>query len=344
MKRFLHLMMLSALVLALAACGASEAPDGEQGPAETAEGTAFIHVDGKPITVERFEKNFALIENSYNELYGEEVWEQEMDGMPLAESVKRRLIETMIEERLALSHMEEHGFEISEEELQERYDAFKENTKEDQELAAFYEEAGIDEAFIKNEIANQLTMINFDEHLKEKIRANEAMLEDYFEDYVVQVRARHILVETEQEATEAYDRLVAGENFSDLAMELSVDPGSKSNGGDLGYFPRGMMVPEFEEAAFSMEVGEMSKPIESKFGYHIILVEDKQTVNNVIEEGAEEDEINAYKEHVVSVLYQQEREKLFDEMYAAAEIVRDEEQIEELVVAQQGAAEEETEE
>jgi foldase protein PrsA len=337
-------MMLSALVLALAACGASEAPDGEQGPAENAEGTAFIHVDGKPITVERFEKNFALIENSYNELYGEEVWEQEMDGMPLAESVKRRLIETMIEERLALSHMEEHGFEISEEELQERYDAFKENTKEDQELAAFYEEAGIDEAFIKNEIANQLTMINFDEHLKEKIRANEAMLEDYFEDYVVQVRARHILVETEQEATEAYDRLVAGENFSDLAMELSVDPGSKSNGGDLGYFPRGMMVPEFEEAAFSMEVGEMSKPIESKFGYHIILVEDKQTVNNVIEEGAEEDEINAYKEHVVSVLYQQEREKLFDEMYAAAEIVRDEEQIEELVVAQQGAAEEETEE
>ncbi len=344
MKRFLQTLMLATLVFVLAACSTSEAPTSGEQPEGSEEGTAIVRVDGKAITKERFEKNFALIENSYNELYGEEVWEEDIDGVPLDESVKRRLIETMIEERLALTHMEEHNFEVSEEELQERYEAFQENTEEDQELASFYEKAGIDESFIKNEIANQLTMVHFDEHLKEKIRNDEAVLEEYFEDYVVQVRARHILVETEEAATEAYDRLVAGEDFSDLAMEVSMDPGSKSNGGDLGYFPRGMMVSEFEEAAFGMEIGEMSKPIASKFGYHIIRVEDKQTVNNVIDGGAEEDEINAYKEHLVSVIYKEERERLFDEMYASAEIDRDEEMINELIKTQVEATEEETEE
>ena len=85
-----------------------------------------------------------------------------------------------------------------------------------------------------------------------------------------QVWARHILVETEDEAKTIEARLKKGEDFAELAKELSKDTGSGANGGDLGWFGRGAMVPEFEKVAFALEVGEISEPIQSQFGYHII--------------------------------------------------------------------------
>ena len=87
-----------------------------------------------------------------------------------------------------------------------------------------------------------------------------------------QVWARHILVATEDEANKVYERLQNGEDFGALAKELSMDTGSGSLGGDLGWFGRGKMVQEFEDAAFSQAVGEIGKPVQSQYGYHIIQV------------------------------------------------------------------------
>jgi parvulin-like peptidyl-prolyl isomerase len=87
-----------------------------------------------------------------------------------------------------------------------------------------------------------------------------------------QVWARHILVETEEEAQAIYDQLKEGEDFAELAKELSKDTGSGAVGGDLGWFGKGAMVAPFEEAAFSLEIGEISEPVKSDFGYHIIQV------------------------------------------------------------------------
>lgn len=93
-----------------------------------------------------------------------------------------------------------------------------------------------------------------------------------------QVWARHILVEKEEEAKDIYESLKKGEDFAELAKELSKDTGSGANGGDLGWFGRGAMVPEFEKVAFSLEVGEISEPVQSQFGYHIIQVLGHQEV------------------------------------------------------------------
>ena len=91
-----------------------------------------------------------------------------------------------------------------------------------------------------------------------------------------EVRARHILVKTEEEAKAIIADLDAGKDFVELAKEKSTDP-NKSEGGDLGYFTKGRMVPEFEEAAFTMEKGSYSKvPTKTQFGFHVIKVEDKR--------------------------------------------------------------------
>ncbi len=89
------------------------------------------------------------------------------------------------------------------------------------------------------------------------------------------VRARHILVASEKEATDIEARLAKGEKFEDLAKQYSLD-GSKDYGGDLGYFTAPEMVPQFSAAAFAMQKGETSKPVKTDFGWHIIRIEDRK--------------------------------------------------------------------
>ena len=95
---------------------------------------------------------------------------------------------------------------------------------------------------------------------------------------VNEVHARHILVETKEEAEAIIKQLEGGADFVALANEHTKDPSGKTSGGDLGYFAPGQMVPEFEKAAFALEVGGYTKePVQSQFGWHIIKVEDKRT-------------------------------------------------------------------
>ena len=90
-----------------------------------------------------------------------------------------------------------------------------------------------------------------------------------------EVRARHILVETEDEAKAIEEELKKGADFAELAKKKSKDPGA-SDGGDLGFFTKDQMVPEFSAVAFALEPGKISDPVKSQFGWHIIKVEEKR--------------------------------------------------------------------
>jgi peptidyl-prolyl cis-trans isomerase C len=92
-----------------------------------------------------------------------------------------------------------------------------------------------------------------------------------------EVRARHILVEKEDEAKAALDRVRKGEDFAKVAAELSRDPGSGKEGGDLGYFTQDRMVPQFGAVAFQLKAGDVSEPVQTQFGWHVIKVEDKRS-------------------------------------------------------------------
>jgi parvulin-like peptidyl-prolyl isomerase len=134
--------------------------------------------------------------------------------------------------------------------------------------------------------------------IQKTAKVDDAAVQKYYEDHkgeFQEAQARHILVKfkgspvatregkpelTEEEALaksqELRKRLLAGEDFAKLAKEESDDTGSGANGGDLGTFKRGSMVPAFEEAAFTLPVGEVSEPLKTQFGYHLIKVEKRE--------------------------------------------------------------------
>ena len=93
-----------------------------------------------------------------------------------------------------------------------------------------------------------------------------------------QVRARHILVKTLPDAKDVIERLNRGEEFATLAKEKSLDTSNKDSGGDLGFFGRGQMVPSFEAAVFKLKDGEISEPVKTQFGFHIIKLEQRRKI------------------------------------------------------------------
>ena len=136
----------------------------------------------------------------------------------------------------------------------------------------------------KIEEFKKITLIGYllEKEVEEKAEVTDQEVKEYYEQHkedfanITQMRASHILVKTESEAQEVLERIKKGESFAKVAREKSIDPGSARNGGDLGYFSSGQMVPEFEAAAARMKKGEISPPVKTKFGYHIIQVTDKK--------------------------------------------------------------------
>jgi peptidyl-prolyl cis-trans isomerase C len=161
--------------------------------------------------------------------------------------------------------------------------------------------AGLDLSSVLGPQENQSIIMRLREAvIDEEIQVSDAEIESFFEAERPgeEVRARHILLLFPTDATQAQmdsvrnlaislrDRARAGANFASLASEWSEDPGSAQRGGDLDYFPRGMMVAPFEQAAFSLAPGETSDLVESQFGLHIIRVEDRRspTLDEIREE------------------------------------------------------------
>jgi peptidyl-prolyl cis-trans isomerase C len=131
-------------------------------------------------------------------------------------------------------------------------------------------------AFLRNKLLMEQLL-----QTEARTAVTDAALHKVYDDAVKQmgqeqeVRARHILVETEDEAKAVQSQIKSGADFAELAKQKSKDPGA-SEGGDLGYFGKEQMVPEFANAAFKLENGQVSEPVKSQFGWHIIKVEDKR--------------------------------------------------------------------
>lgn len=136
----------------------------------------------------------------------------------------------------------------------------------------------------KLEEFKKITLVTalFEKEIMARAKVTDQEVKAYYDKHkeefipTTQIKASHILVKTEDEAKKVLARLKKGEKFGDIAKAVSVDTASAQNGGDLGYFSKGQMVPEFEKAAASLNVGDVSVPVQTQFGYHIIKVTDKK--------------------------------------------------------------------
>ncbi len=149
-------------------------------------------------------------------------------------------------------------------------DAIENNLNEDEEFIAEMER-------VKSVVLKQYAI----NKLLSNVSATEGEITEYYNNHKEQftkpesVRASHILVKEEEEVNKILDELNNGLSFEDAASKYSQCP-SKANGGDLGEFTKGKMVPEFEKVAFELEVGKLSEPVKTQFGYHLIKVVDKK--------------------------------------------------------------------
>lgn len=188
-------------------------------------------------------------------------------------------VEQIIADKIVVLEAKKQKIIISAAEVNEEVDKLKESYGGEDVFTQMLEANNTSLADLKADLENYLTLRKL---LEPQIKITDEELKAYFDENkdsmaeVEQVKASHILVEDEAIAKEIKQKLTDGEDFAELAKEYSTDEGSKDNGGQLGFFPKGTMVTEFEDVAFTLPMNQISDLVKSDYGYHIIKVEDKK--------------------------------------------------------------------
>jgi peptidyl-prolyl cis-trans isomerase C len=230
-------------------------------------------------TFSEFEERFEIAIRSVVAARGMEMTDEVRAQL---EALRPAFLEQRAQEVVLVAEARERGLTFDGDELDARIEAIRSDSGDADSFAALLVSSGIgDEATLRtlvqeNELINLLFgAIEAEQEIgDDELRTAYEARRDQFA-VGEQVCARHILLETVEDAEAALARLEQGEDFAELAAELSTGP-SGPNGGDLGCFGRGQMVGPFEEAAFAAEVGVPAGPVETQFGQHLILVSERQ--------------------------------------------------------------------
>ncbi|MGL4796438.1 MAG: peptidylprolyl isomerase [Paraclostridium sp.] len=283
MRKIISIIMVISLGIITTACSS-------KGPVAV--------VNGNEISLLDFEKTAATYKESVQKLYGESLWEQEIsDGVKYKDELKKGILTQMVQEELVYEEAKKENLEAKKEEVESKFKELKASIEKDKDYAKFLSDNDIDEEFLKSQLKKDLSIQNYKAKFDKDTKIPEDDIKTYYEENKDKykedkVKASHILISTVDEKTEKamtetkkkeakkkaeeiYKKVKDGEDFAKLAKEYSEDEYSATNGGDLGFFEKGKMVPEFELAAFSLDKGKISEIIETQYGYHIIKVTDK---------------------------------------------------------------------
>lgn len=205
-----------------------------------------------------------IVSSEVGDISKEDLYE-EMKTSVGDQAIQILMIEKVLSEKYEVTDKEvEAEFEKNKEEMGDTFDQFLEQNNQTEDS-------------YKKVIRLNLLQ---EKALTDGVEVTDEEIQQQYERQGTELNARHILVADQATADKVKGELDAGGDFAKLAEEYSTDPGSAANGGGLDWFGAGAMVPEFEEAAFALEVDEISEPVQSQHGFHIIQVTEKRQVED----------------------------------------------------------------
>lgn len=291
-------MGLAGLALALGALAASGKP------VRAAERVVLdrikIAVNDQAVTQLEFEQTLALQERQLREQFSGEALEQRLEG--LRDQVTDRLVEDL----LLKSYARRSGIEISDRAIEDRVEAL---IRRDPRLEEQYTDAQLKRFIIDDLVRSRVV----NREVASRVRVTEAEIRAACHRQAEQSReidVGHILLqeddpEARQTLLDLRERLQEGAEFEPLARQYSDDPSAENNGGRLGFISPGQFVKPFEEAAFSLEVGEVSRPVQTRFGLHLIKVFDERSTAGVDCDNMQQ----VTRERIRNNLFEEQREE-----------------------------------
>ncbi|GIN71933.1 foldase protein PrsA [Bacillus sp. J14TS2] len=218
----------------------------------------------------------------------------------LVDNYGEQTLDGMINDEIVKMEAKKEKVSISDDEINQEMDKYVEQSGGEEAFNSALQQQGLTKKDLEKDIVSFLSIQKI---LEPRIDISDDEIKEYFEDNKAsfdqeeQVEASHILVDDEKTAKEVKQKIDDGEDFAELAKEYSTDESNAESGGELGFFGKGKMVKEFEDKAFSMKVDEISDPVKTEHGYHIIKVTDKKD--------AKEAKLEDHKEEVKDALFEQ---------------------------------------
>ena len=240
----------------------------------------------------------------------EEISQDELNDV-LVEKYGAETLNQLISERIVKKETDKADIEVTDEEVEAEYQNMANQYNGVEGLQAAIAQANLTEEDLKEDIKSNIAL---EKLLKPQVEASDEEIAAYYEENKdefsqgEQVNASHILVKEEKEAQDIVKKLEDGEDFAALAKEYSIDEGTKENGGELGFFGRGEMVEEFDQVAFDLKKDEISEPIKSNFGYHIIEVHEKQDEKTI--------SLDESKDKIKNILIEAKMPETFSKWYS----------------------------
>jgi parvulin-like peptidyl-prolyl isomerase len=274
MRRTLLAVLLVALAVGvplLAACS-KDVPQG-----------AIAAVGDGVVTQEQFDEIVAQAKAQYA-AQGENAPAFPEEGTPQYNQLVASIVNYLVQNEIVAQKAAEMGLKVTAQELDERMKQIEQQVGGKKKLDELLEQQKVTAEQLRGQLEAQMLLEKVRARVYEDVKVDDAAAKAYFDDPKNEAQfkqeetreMRHVLVKTKARAAEAIAQLkqdpTSDKLWREVAREFSTDPGSKNKGGELGAWPKGRMVPEFDAAAFKLKVNELSSPVKSPFGWHVIQV------------------------------------------------------------------------
>lgn len=314
------LPILTALIVMLAAVMTGCA---QKAPESATKDRVVADVNGTKIYFSDVEAQLTAIIGSHTDQF------QGEEGQAMLNNFRQQILESLIERELIIQEAENTGIEVTEEEINKRIEELKAQFQSEEQFKAALQQAGITEEELPEEVRRMLLTEKMLDKVFEDLEVTDEEARQYYEEnknnFQVPETANvaHILVTDEETAKKVIDEINAGKSFEDAVAEYSQDAATQGNNGEIGFQSKEvlsqMFGPDFADAAFSLEAGEVySEPVVSVIGYHVIkLVEKKEAHLQTFEEAEEQ-----IKTQLLAQKQQEAYQKWIEEVKANAKIER----------------------